>query len=118
MKTILLAIAPLILLVGCQQSNPNPSPEKIRQDAAKATSTAVEDVKAAAQGVKEGLQKKEPVNLNTASLGELETLPGIDDAAAQKILERRPYSEPSDLVKKHAVSKDEYDRISDRVIAR
>jgi DNA uptake protein ComE-like DNA-binding protein len=118
MKITLLAIAPLIFLAGCTPANHNPSPEQIRQDAAKATSTAVNDVKAAAQGVKEGLQKKEPVNLNTASLGELETLPGINDVTAQKILDRRPYGEPSDLVKKHAVSKEEYDRISDRVMAR
>jgi hypothetical protein len=118
MKAILIATAPLILLVGCQASHPNPTPEQIRQDAAKATSAAVTDVKAAAQGVKDGLQKKEPVNLNTASLGDLETLPGVDDTTAQKILDRRPYDTPSDLMKKHVVSKDEYDRISDRVIAR
>jgi DNA uptake protein ComE-like DNA-binding protein len=117
MKKTLLAIVPLILLIGCQPSNPNPTPAQIRQDAAKATSTAVSDVKAAAKGVQDGLKKKDTVNLNTASLGDLETLPGIDDATAQKVLDRRPYNAPSDLVKKHVVSKEEFDRISDRVIA-
>jgi DNA uptake protein ComE-like DNA-binding protein len=108
----------LFCLVGCTTSTPNPTPDQIRQEAAKATRSAVSDMKAAAKGVSDGLRRKEPLNLNTASLGELESLPGIDESTAQKIIDRRPYDTSSDLVKKHVVSKAEYDQIAVRVTAR
>jgi competence protein ComEA len=93
------------------------SPEEIRKDTASATSTAARDAKAVAEGVVDGLKKKGPVNINKASEKELETLPGIDDAASRKIIDNRPYDSPSDLVKKHAVSGAEYDRIADKIAA-
>jgi DNA uptake protein ComE-like DNA-binding protein len=58
------------------------------------------------------------VNLNKASESDLKTLPGINQDAAQRIMERRPYADSSELVKKHIVSKAEYDRIADKVTAK
>jgi DNA uptake protein ComE-like DNA-binding protein len=115
MNRSLLAIGVVFCLVGCTTTQSNPSPDQIRRDAAKATSTAVRDVTAAAKGVADGLKQKGALNLNTASMGDLETLPGIDDARAQKIIDRRPYDTSDDLVKKHVLSKAEYDRIADKV---
>ncbi|NOT21253.1 MAG: helix-hairpin-helix domain-containing protein [Nitrospiraceae bacterium] len=52
-----------------------------------------------------------PVNLNTASTEQLVTLPGINAAMAQQIVEGRPYQAKSDLADKHILSDATYDRI-------
>jgi DNA uptake protein ComE-like DNA-binding protein len=38
------------------------------------------------------------ININTATLNELKTLPGIGDATARKIVENRPYSDIWELM--------------------
>ena len=100
-------------LTAC--NNQQRSPDEIRRETADATSTAARDAKAVAQGVADGLKHGGTVNLNNASEKDLESLPGIDNIAARKIIDNRPYDSPSDLVKKHAVSGTEYDRIADKI---
>lgn len=124
MKRILLFTLSLVLLttIGCKSVDQNPTPEQIRQDTAKATKTAAQDAKAVVEGVKDGLKSKTPgtagtININTASADDLKTLPGIDDVRAHRIIANRPYDHADDLVKKHVVSRDEYDRISGQVVA-
>ena len=80
--------------------------------------TGRKDAKAVAQGVVDGLKQKGPVSLNKAPETDLKTLPGIDQDAAQRIIEGRPYDDASELVKKHIVSKAEYDRIADKITAK
>jgi DNA uptake protein ComE-like DNA-binding protein len=70
------------------------------------------------QGVVEGVKQQHTVNINRSSAGDLESLPGIDDAAAQRIIAHRPYSDSYDLVKRRIVSQGEYDRISGKIEAR
>lgn len=106
----------LIPLVACTPERR--SPDAIREDTARATSEATKDVKAVAQGVAEGLKQKGPVNINKASETDLESLPGIDEAAARRIVDGRPYDAGSDLVKKHLISRTEYDRIANKIVAR
>ena len=119
MRTKLLGTIALLAVVGCNQANP--SPETIRRDTAKATDEAVTDAKAVAKGVEDGLkQQKWPkgaVDINKASADDLETLPGIDAVQARKIIDGRPYQDPSDLRKRHIITSAEYDRISAQVIA-
>jgi DNA uptake protein ComE-like DNA-binding protein len=124
MKRRLLFTLSLILLTaaGCKSANENPTPEQIRQDTAKATKAAAQDAKAVVEGVKDGLKSKTPgtggaININTASPDDLKTLPGIDDTRAQRIIANRPYDHSDDLVAKHVVSRDEYDRISSQIVA-
>jgi DNA uptake protein ComE-like DNA-binding protein len=118
MKSVLLGTIALIGLAGCTQANP--SPETIRHDTAKATNAAVTDAKAVAKGVADGLRQqkdaKGAVDINKASADDLQTLPGIDAVHARKIIDERPYGDPSDMVKKGVISKSEYDRIAGKVV--
>lgn len=55
------------------------------------------------------------ININTASEGELDTLPGVGPVTAQKIIASRPYSSPEDLLTKKAVGNSVYEKIKDLV---
>lgn len=55
------------------------------------------------------------VNINTASLSELDTLSGIGPVYAQKIIDHRPYSKPEDLVEDGVVTQTLYEKIKDSI---
>lgn len=57
------------------------------------------------------------ININTATLAELDTLPGIGATRAQAIVSNRPYSSIQELVSKKVIPKSVYEKIKDRVIA-
>ena len=83
-----------------------------------ATAAAVRDAKAVAQGIFEGLREKGPLNINKASEDDLQTLPGIDAAAAHRIVSARPYQSSTELLHRHILSTAAYDRIASQVVAR
>jgi DNA uptake protein ComE-like DNA-binding protein len=114
----LFALLPLTLiaLAGCTPHDR--SPDAIREQTARATSTAVRDAKAVTQGVVEGVKQQRTINVNRASAKDLESLPGIDSDAAQRIIEGRPYSDSQDLAKRHIISRAEYNRIAGKIEAR
>jgi DNA uptake protein ComE-like DNA-binding protein len=107
--------------------------ERTREEAAKATERikpdlkeagkelgqaareAAEDARAAAQGVKEGWNRDHahPLNLNTATETDLESLPGITKTDAERIIRNRPYRSKSELLAKKILSETEYDQIRD-----
>lgn len=70
----------------------------------------------ATSGTKE--MPKEKLDINTASPAELQTLPGIGDALAKKIVENRPYKRKDELVQKRVIPAPTYEKIKDHVIAR
>ena len=58
------------------------------------------------------------IDINSAPKVELWTLPGIDDAYAQKIIDGRPYRAKKQLVQENIIPQDTYDKIADSIIAK
>jgi DNA uptake protein ComE-like DNA-binding protein len=105
-----------LLAVGC--TSQNPSPDEVREKTAQATSDIKRDAQALAQGVKEGWNRDNPLDLNRASKDQLLNLPGMSSEAADRVIAGRPYSNPHELVSRRAISEQEYDKIRDQVTAK
>jgi DNA uptake protein ComE-like DNA-binding protein len=120
----------LMLACGCSQQDT----EKTRQEAADATQKikegskvagvelkkdlkeAAKQTKATAEGIREGMQRPDkPVNVNSASRTELQTLPGIDERTADRMIAGRPYHTTEEVGAKGAVSPEQFTRIKDKI---
>jgi competence protein ComEA len=55
------------------------------------------------------------VNINTSSLKELDTLPGIGQVYGQSIIDHRPYSDIKELVSRGAIKESVYEKVKDKV---
>jgi competence protein ComEA len=58
-----------------------------------------------------GVQKEGVININTASLTELDALPGIGQKYGTSIIEHRPYSNAEELLSGGVIPKSTYDKI-------
>lgn len=57
------------------------------------------------------------VNINTASLTELDVLPGIGPVYGQNIIDNRPYSDPNELLSKGVLKESIFNKIKDKITA-
>jgi len=122
-----------MLIFACSQQDT----EKTKQQAAKAAAQikegskvaavelkkdlkeAAKQTKAAAEGVKEGMQTPDrPVNVNSASLVQLQTLPDVDEETAARIIKGRPYHTRDEIGTRGVVSPDEFTAIKDKIVVR
>jgi len=106
------AVTASLISAGCTQRQ---DPDQVRRETAHATSVMKENVKAVAEGVREGLKSDKSVDLNSASRTDLEDLPGITRERADRIIAGRPFGSTDELVSRHILSDAEYDQVKDKV---
>ena len=106
----------LSLLVVCLVSE---SASGQIKDAGKTTQSTNSSPKSADKRTTAKTEKKAYfIDINSAPKVELWTLPGIDDAYAQKIIDGRPYRAKKQLVQENIIPQDTYDKIADSIIAK
>lgn len=67
----------------------------------------------ASQTTKGGGKK---ININSAPQKDLETLPGIGPSTAKRIIEKRPFAKPEDLMKVDRIGKKSFEKLKDYVV--
>jgi len=123
------------LLTGCSQNQTTPeetrtetaeAAKKVKEESKEAAqkiedaSDQVKDqVKAVAQGAKEGWNddknKTRTIDINSASQADLTSLPGIGKTEARKIIKARPFTTKHELVSRGILTEDDYLKLSDHV---
>lgn len=104
----MLALSTALLLVGSLAVVPDAFAQAKKDPAATTTKA----------DAKQSDSKKAPLDINTASAGELMALPGIGEAYSKKIIDNRPYQKKDQLVSKKVIPEQTYQGIKDEIIAK
>lgn len=107
-----LVSAPLVFAQGGTSATPTAGTTEVKAPATQATRAP------AAKGKHAKHAMAEKIDLNGASVEQLEKLPGIDQAMAEKIVAGRPLKSKNDLVARGIVTKAEFSKISGQVFAK
>jgi DNA uptake protein ComE-like DNA-binding protein len=107
-----------LAMSGCMSCSVNQNPEQLKERTAQTTAALKRDARAVASGVREGWSRERPLDLNRATRSQLASLPGITSTQAGRIVQNRPYDRPDELVQRRILTKQEFDKIADRVTAK
>ena len=102
----------LAVLMGC---TPQQNTQNLKEETAQTTAAVKRDAKAVAAGIREGWNRDKPLDLNSATKEQLLSLPGVTTAEADRVIAKRPYAQPGELVTRRIMPKAEYDKIADRL---
>ena len=114
----LAAAGSILILTGCFSCSVKQNPQQLKERTAETTAALKSDAKAVASGVREGWSRDKPLDINHATKAQLESLPGISAATADRIIANRPYAKRDDLLSRGIVTRREYERISDQLTAK
>ncbi len=112
-RLLTIAIAASALTLGAYGQAAKAAKERVTSDAktaaSRAKNKATNDAKTTAGNL---------VDINTASAGQLDAIPGIGKAYSKKIIAGRPYANKTQLVSKGVLPQKVYDKVADKVIAK
>jgi DNA uptake protein ComE-like DNA-binding protein len=113
MKKYLSMAVLLFVIAGCAPNNT----QSLQEHTADATAAAKRDAEAITKGVAEGLVRRGPLNINTASERELGKLHGVTPEMAATMVAKRPYGSTRDLVRRRVMSSAQFDRVKGQIVA-
>ena len=88
---------------------------QILKDGAKIYIPKEDETNSSSLGVVAGEKTAGLININSASLSELDALPDIGAVRAQKILDNRPYSAIEELVEKKVITQTIFEKIKEKI---
>ncbi|MFZ2200169.1 MAG: ComEA family DNA-binding protein [Microgenomates group bacterium] len=88
---------------------------EVLKDGGKVYIPTRQEIKPFNQSTIKPLEGSGKVNINTASLAELDSLAGIGEVRARAIMDNRPYSNIEDLVSKAKLPSSVYEKIKDSI---
>jgi len=103
-------------LASAQEPAAKPAPGPAPAGAAKPAPAAAPAAGASTAAPK--AKKAGIMDINTASVDELKTLPGVTDEIAAKIVAGRPYKGKDALLKQNMVDKDTYAKLRPLIVAK
>lgn len=101
-RFVVYSVALLTLVIAASTGATAPSPTKPGADP-----SAVE-----------GSQHRDPIDINSATLKDLRSLPGVGPVTARKIVAGRPYTSVEDLKVRKVLPAKTYDRIREQISTR